>query len=108
MSGTNVVRGNCFKWNLYQLTLSPTSVAANTAAAQTFAFTGLNVNDYVDIKSIGTQQAGLAIGNSRVSAAGVLEVTFTNQVGSVVTPTASASYLLIHGISEYQPLQTAP
>lgn len=108
MSGTTVVRGSAFKSNLYQLTLSPASVAANTTAEQTFTLTGLMVNDFVDIQSIGTQQAGLSIGNSRVSAANTLAVSFTNATASTITPTATASYLVLHAISEYQPLQTAP
>ena len=108
MSGTTVVRGNAFKSNLYSLTLTPVSVAANTAAVQTFSLYGLNVNDWVAVQSIGTQQAGLTIANSRVSAANVLEVAFVNATASAITPTGSATYLVQHAVSEYNPLQTQP
>jgi hypothetical protein len=108
MSGTTVVRGNAFKSNLYQLTLSPVLVAPNTTTEQTFTVNGLSINDWVDVESIGAQQAGLSVGNTRVSATNTLAVSFTNATSASITPTATASYLLLHMISEYQPLQTVP
>jgi hypothetical protein len=107
MSGTTLPRGNIKGWNLYQLTLSPASVANATVAEQTFTFNGLAINDFVSVSSIGTQQAGLGIVNSRVTAANTLGISFSNPTAATITPTASASYLLIHGKSEYNPLQTA-
>ena len=107
MSGTSVVRGNVKGFNLYALTLSPTSVAPNTTAEQTFTFQGINVNDWVDAQFIGTLQAGMSVSGSRVSAANTLAIAFSNGTAATITPTASGSYLLLHGTSEYQPLQTA-
>jgi hypothetical protein len=96
-----------FKLNMYQLTLSPTSVAPNITAEQTFTFQGLNVNDWTDTQFIGTLQAGLSVAGSRVSAANTLAIAFSNGTAATITPTASGSYLLVHGVSEYQPLQTS-
>lgn len=107
MSGTSVVRGNIKSWNLYSLTLSPTSVAPNTTAEQTFTLAGLAVNDWADLQLISTPQAGLSIANTRVSLANTLAVGFTNDTAATITPTASQTYLLLHGKSEYVPLQTS-
>jgi hypothetical protein len=107
MSGTGLPRGNILKSNLYSLTLTPASVAPNTTAEQTFTFKGLALNDFVGVSSIGAQQAGLSLGNSRVTAANTLGIVFSNPTGATITPSASATYLLLHAVSEYQPLQTA-
>jgi hypothetical protein len=108
MSGTSVVRGNLRGWNIYQLTLSPVSVAANTTAEQTFTLNGINLNDWVDVQLIGPAQAGVSLSSARVSAANTLALTFANVTGSPIVPTASSSYLIVHGVSEYNPLQTQP
>jgi hypothetical protein len=107
MSGTSITRGNVRAWNIYSLTLSPTSVAPNTTAEQTFTFAGLKVNDWADVQLIGSPQAGLSISNTRVSALNTLAIGFSNDTAATITPTASQTYLLMHGISEYNPLQTA-
>lgn len=108
MTGTSVVRGNAFASNIYQLTLSPASVAANTTAAQTFTFKGLNaILHFVSVNYVSTAQAGLGIVNARVSAADTLEITFINATASPITPTASGLYNLLVNRSEYNPLQTA-
>src|ERR1700685_631735 len=106
MSGTSVVRGNVRSWNIYSLTLSPTSVAPNTTAEQTFTVAGLAVKDWADVQLIGAAQAGLSISNTRVSAANTLAIGFSNDTAATITPTAAQTYLLMHGKSEYNPLQT--
>jgi|ERR1700735_1797278 len=107
MSGTNLPRGNTKGLNLYGLTLTPTSVAPNTSAEQTFTFTGLSlVTDYVWVNKP-TSQAGLIIGGSRVTAANTLGITFGNLTSATITPTAAEVYSLIHITSFYNPLQTA-
>jgi hypothetical protein len=106
MSGSTIGRGNILRSNIYSLSLSPASVAPNTTAEQTFTFAGLQLNDFVDVMSVGTQQAGLSLGNSRVTAANTLGIVFGNNTAATITPTSSATYLLRHAVSEYQPLQT--
>lgn len=85
--------GNVQLLALLSITISPAQVAANTSAEQTFAVPGLLVGDFVEINKP-TAQAGLGVGNTRVSAAGVLAITFINASGAAVTPTANEVYQL--------------
>lgn len=73
------------------VTLSPTSVAANTSAEQTFTLAGLETSDIVTVNKP-TAQAGLGIVGFRVSAADQLAITFGNFTGSPIVPTASGVY----------------
>src|ERR1700761_6469106 len=108
MTGTTVVRGNASSSNIYQLTLTPSSVAANTTAAQTFTFKGLNASlHFVSVSYTSAAQAGLGIANARVSATDTLEITFINATASPITPTAGGLYNLLVARSEYNPMQTA-
>ena len=75
------------------LTISPTSVAPNTTAEQTFTMTGVLLGDMVDI-SKPTHQGGLGISNTRVSAANVLAIAFVNATAATITPTASEVYFV--------------
>jgi hypothetical protein len=75
------------------LTFTPTTVAGTTGSELTASVTGLQVNDFVDV-SKPTQQSYIGIGNTRVSAAGVLAITFTNSSTGTVTPTASEVYTI--------------
>lgn len=83
--------------NVKQLVLSPALIAQGTSAEQTFPCNGLAVGDFVAV-SKPTTQAGLSIGNARVSAANTLAITFVNtpSAGGNITPTASETYLILH------------
>lgn len=76
---------------LIAMTLSPASVAPNTTAEQTFTMTGVQLGDQVQITKP-TQQGGLGIVNSRVSATNVIAVAFGNLTAATITPTASEVY----------------
>ena len=84
---------NVSKQGIFALTISPASVAANTTAEQTFAATGIGllVGDWVAVMKP-TAQAGLGIVGVRVSAADTLAITFSNNTGSPIVPTASEVY----------------
>jgi hypothetical protein len=90
---STISRGNIIGQWVLAVTLSPTSVAPNTTAEQTFTVTGLNVGDFVDANKP-TLQAGLGIVNSRVSAANTLAIGFANATAATITPTASEIYNL--------------
>lgn len=105
MPSTNIVRGNIFITGMIGPVLSPISVAANTAAEQTFTVTGLAVGDIVGVTKP-TTQAGLAIGNARVSAANTLAIEFINDTGSPIVPTASEIYVVNVDRPESLPLPT--
>lgn len=97
--------GNLWKVGLFNLTLSPTSVANATTAEQTFVMTGLLTTDFVEVNKP-TAQAGLGIVGSRVSAAGVLAITFANVTAATITPTASEVYQV--RVDRGQPNWVAP
>lgn len=78
----------------YDVTLSPAIVAANTTAEQTFTVTGLTTTSAVFVNKP-TAQAGLGIVGTRVSATDTLAITFSNNTGSGITPTASQSYKVV-------------
>ena len=78
---------------ILSVTLSPAALHATTTSEQTFTVQGLNVGDFVDV-SKPTSQAGLALGNARVSAANTLAITFTNLSTGTLTPTASEVYMV--------------
>lgn len=75
----------------YQSTLSPSAVAANTTAEQTFTVTGLAASSLVAVNKP-TSQAGLGISGVRVSAANTLAISFCNDTSGSITPTASEVY----------------
>lgn len=90
---STVSSGNVSGEWVFQLTLSPASVANATSAEQTFACTGVRVGDFVSVIKP-TTQAGLGIVNARVSAKDVLAIAFMNATAATITPTASEVYLV--------------
>lgn len=99
--------GNIWKVGVFNITLSPISVAPNTSAEQTFATTGIGLltTDLVVVQKP-TSQAGLVLGGSRVSAADTLALNFGNLTAATITPTASQVYTV--GVFRVQPNWTAP
>lgn len=88
-----IIMGNVAALGVVSVALSPAQVAANTTAEQTFTVPGLKVGDYVDVNKP-SAQAGLGIAAVRVSAANTLAITFSNNTGSGITPTAGETYLV--------------
>jgi hypothetical protein len=86
--------GNIVKMSVISVTLSPALVGANTTAEQTFTVNGLQVGDWVGVIKP-TNQLGLAVVNSRVSAANTLALSFGNFTAAGITPTASQVYLVL-------------
>src|SRR5580658_5967261 len=93
--GATYSLGNVSGLFLINLTLTPASVAGGTTAGssaeQTFTCPGVRLGDFVDV-SKPTTQAGLVIGNTRVSAANVLAINFGNLTSTTITPTAGEVY----------------
>jgi hypothetical protein len=78
---------------IYQATLTPAQVAANTTAEQTFSCPGLAASDTLFVNKP-TAQAGLGIVGVRASAVDTLAITFSNNTGAGITPTAGETYLV--------------
>ena len=70
---------------LYNVSLAPTSVAANTTAEQTFTVTGLVASSAVWVNKP-SWTSGLGISGVRVSAADTLAVTYCNGTSAAITP----------------------
>lgn len=75
------------------VTLSPASVAANTTAEQLFAAAGAVAGSGVVVTKP-TAQAGLGIVGARVSSAGNIGITFSNNTAAAIVPTASEAYIV--------------
>lgn len=75
------------KFGLYEETLTPVSVAANTTVEQTFTVTGLTTNDLVFVNKP-SSQAGLGIAGTRVTATNTLGITYINPTGGAIVPTS--------------------
>jgi len=88
------VLGNLVKQSVISVTLSPVAIVLNTTAEQTFTVNGLLAGDFVTCNKP-TAQAGLGIVGCRVSAANTLAITFSNNTGSSITPTAAQVYLIL-------------
>ena len=97
--------GNVWKLASITLSLTPASVANATGAEQTFTCTGLLTSDFVYVNKP-TTQAGLVIGGSRVSAAGVLAINFANVTSATITPTSAETYTVF--VARVQPNWTQP
>ena len=99
-------RGNIVLAMILGVPLTPASVGANTTAEQTFTVQGLQLGDQVMVTKP-TTQAGLGIVNSRVSAANTLAITFSNNTGGGITPTAGETYIVELNRPENIPLPSA-
>ena len=77
------------------VTLSPASVAADTTAEEIFAVPIARLDDAVAAVNKPTAQAGLGIVGARVSSEGNVAITFSNNTGSAIVPTASESYTFV-------------
>ncbi len=89
-----------------QFTASPSAVSANTTAEQTFTCNGLLSTDIVLTVNKPTAQAGLGVVGWRVSAANTVAITFSNNTGSPITPTASQNYIVVFMRPEKAPGST--
>ncbi len=81
--------------NSYLLTASPSAVAANTTAEQTFTVTGIAGTTSLIVVNKPTSQAGLGVAGVRASAANQIAITFSNDTAGSITPTASEVYQVI-------------
>lgn len=105
---SDLARGNIAGQFLLGVPLSPAAVGANTTAEQTFTVSGIQVGDEINV-SKPTTQAGLGIVNNRVTAANTIGITFSNNTGGGITPTAGEIYVIAvnRPSNPQQPLPTA-
>jgi len=87
-----IPRGNINELQIVSVALTPSAVSANTTAQQTFTVTGVKVGDVVVAVEKPSHQAGLGIVGFRVTAADTVGITFSNNTGAGITPTAGETY----------------
>lgn len=82
----NVDRNGNF-FGVASLTLDVGSVAANTSEEETFTVEGLTTDMFVSVNKP-SLDAGLAVGNARVSAGDTLALTFINSTAGAIDPSS--------------------
>lgn len=89
LSGAAVTNAKLSEYILkFELSLTPANaVPANSTSEQPLTVTGLKTGDVVTVNKL-SSQAGLSIGNARVSANDTLSITYVNSTGASITPTA--------------------
>lgn len=75
---------------IYNVQLSPSAIAPGSSE-QLFTVPGVRLGDFVAINKP-TPQAGLGIGGARASADNQVGLTFNNDSGGSITPTAGEFY----------------
>lgn len=70
----------------FSQSIAPANVGANSTSEQTFTVAGLQIDDIVFLNKP-SYQAGLFIGNARVSLINTLAITFVNNTGGGIVPT---------------------
>lgn len=105
MPSNTLSRGNILYSFAIAPSLIPVSVAANITAEQNFTIAGVQAGDFVDVYAQVAQTAGIGVVNSRVSAANVLTVSFSNSTAGALVPVAGF-YAMIISRPEGLPLPT--
>jgi hypothetical protein len=91
MSSTTITRGNSHETFYITPSITPTAVAAQTSASQTFSVGGLQTTDLVLVQGYnGPQTAGIVIAEADCLTAGVLSVQFANVTTASATPASGA------------------
>lgn len=75
--------GNCTAFGVLQIAIDHGSVAANTSAETSVTVPGLRTNDFVAVNKP-SLEAGLAVGNARVSADNTLAVQVINTTAGAI------------------------
>ena len=91
MSGNVDRNGNSM--GVATISLAVGSIAANTSEEETYTVVGLDT-DMVVMVNKPSLDAGIVVGNARVSAKDTLALQFINSTGSAVDPTGSEDYKL--------------
>lgn len=86
-AAVNIVRGNLTTLWGVRVAITPTGIAPNHAAEQTFTVTGVLASDVI-IANKPTAQTGLGVVNVRATAANTVGITFMNNTAVTVTPTS--------------------
>ena len=94
MPSTTISRGNVLYEVVLAVTLTPTSVAADTSATQTFALPGALTSDYLAISTATSGQANnILVVGCWVSQTGIAAIQFLNTSAAAVTP-VSGGYVV--------------
>lgn len=98
MPGTTIPRGNILDCKSFNITITPSAVLANTTAEQSFTVVGMQVGDYPDVTCAAAQPAGIVVCTTRVVNNNTLTITFANNTGGTLTPTAGSYQVINFGV----------
>jgi hypothetical protein len=82
----SLVSDNVFLVEVVEESLTPSTVAANTVAEQTFTITGLTTDDFIVGLAPPGNVANIGICGHRISLANTLAITFFNNNGAPLAP----------------------
>ncbi len=91
MPSTTISRGNVLNEVLIAVTLTPSAVAANASATQTFALPGALTTDFLEAFPVAAGTANIMIQNCWISSAGVAAIQWLNTSAAAITP-ATGTY----------------
>jgi hypothetical protein len=103
---SDIARGNIAFSFVLGVPFTPALIVLNTTAEQLFTVPGIQVGDVIAVNKP-TTQAGLGIVNTRVSAANQIGITFSNNTGSSIIPTAGEVYVITVDRPSNLPFPTA-
>ena len=108
MSSTTVARGNSHETFYIAPSITPSAVAANITATQTFSLPGLQVTDLIlSFGYIANQTAGIFIAEADCLTANVLTIQFGNVTTGSVTPAAGVYEFQITRLEGPAPINAA-
>lgn len=94
-SWVDLVSRYSYNFIVWELTIDPASVSANSTSEQDFDVPGLNIDDVLVNVSKPSHTSGLTVVNYRISAKDTLAIQFANATGSPIDP-PEETYVLVY------------
>ena len=91
------ISDNVPKYTKHEVSVNVPSVSANTTLEHTFTLEGVASNDFVTV-SKPSHTTGLGITNVRVSAINTIAITYMNNTGSPIDPSAETYTLKVENL----------
>jgi len=96
MPSTTITRGNVLSTTIIGPSLTPAATASYTSAVQTFNIPGLLTTDVIQVVgAVGTQTAGILLGECDCYTNGVLSVQILNVTNASATAASGQYYFMV-------------
>lgn len=91
---TTTIAGNILGAAVVSVSITPIATAQNATVEQSFTVPGVKVGDFVEAAAPGVT-SGIAVTQSRVTAANTVAIAFTNATsGSLTAPVGAYQFLI--------------